>query len=122
MRFLRSTRKCHFRWLLYLKKKYYNKKRKQQLEDKGYTFIDINEFNKLRHIEDCEGFQWDKSKTTNSIHLQNNKILTKTQRISTSKKRTSSRNKRILHETMCNDDTRNTQKHKKRRLSNIHSE
>lgn len=81
MKFLRSTRKCHFRWLMYLKKKQYNKKRLHQLEDAGYTFINISNFKRIRNIEQFEDFKWDVSKKAETIHLENEKILTKTQRI-----------------------------------------
>ena len=43
---------------------HYNKKRKKQIEKKGYKFISIDEFEKLRHLDDHEGFKWDVNLTT----------------------------------------------------------
>ena len=70
MKFLLHTNKNHFRWLLYLKKKYYNEKRKRQLEQKGYEFINIENFSKLRNLEDFENFSWNKNQTTSQIHTK----------------------------------------------------
>ena len=90
MKFLLHTNKNHFRWLLYLKKKYYNQKRKKQIEDKGYKFINIEEFEKLRNLEEMNNFSWDKTRTTTQIHTKNNEILSNTIR----KRRRSPRKRR----------------------------
>lgn len=89
MKFLLHTNKNHFRWLLYLKKKYYNEKRKKQIEEKGYEFIDIDNFRKLRNLKDFETFSWDKTKTTTQIHTKNNEILSTTIRIRKSNRKRS---------------------------------
>ena len=57
---------------------HYNKKRKKQIEKKGYKFISIDEFEKLRHLDDHEGFKWDVNRKTGTIYKNNNKILKKT--------------------------------------------
>ena len=89
MKFLLHTNKHHFRWLLYLKKKYYNEKRKRQLEQKGYEFIGIENFRKLRNFEDFENFAWNKNQTTTQIHTKNNEILSTTIRIRRSNRKRS---------------------------------
>ena len=76
--------------LLYLKKKYYNQKRKKQLENEGYEFINIEEFEKLRNLQEFNNFSWDKNRTTTQIHTKNNEILSTTIR----KRRRSSRQRR----------------------------
>ena len=78
MRFLRSSTKNHFRWLFHLKINHYNKKRKKQIEKKGYEFISIDEFEKLRNLDDHEDFKWDKTRKTSTIYLNNTIQLKKT--------------------------------------------
>ena len=78
MVFLRSTTKSHFRWLFKLKMDHYNKKRKKQIEKKGYKFIHIDNFEKLRNFDEHEGFKWDKNRKTNTIYKNNQQILKKT--------------------------------------------
>ena len=80
MKFLLHTSKCHFRWLLYLKKKFYNEKRKKQLEGNGYEFIHIDNFRKLRNFDDQENFKWDKNKKTKTMYEKNEEILQRTKR------------------------------------------
>lgn len=80
MKFLLHTSKTHFRWLLYLKKKYYNEKRKKQLEKNNYEFVDINEFKKLRNFDEFNNFKWNKNHTTDQICTKNNEILSITER------------------------------------------
>lgn len=117
MKFLLHTSKNHFRWLLWLKKKYYNQKRKRQLEEKGYKFINIEEFEKLRNLEDANNFSWDKNKTTEQIHTKNNEILS----ITTRKRRRSPRKRRkrtyseIENESL--NELKETNKNKRRRIN-----
>ena len=81
MKFLLHTSKNHFRWLFHLKRDHYNLRRKKQLENKGYEFIHIEKFEKLRKFNDYINFKWDKDYNVNTIHKNNNKPLNKTIRL-----------------------------------------
>ena len=94
MKFLLNTNKCHFRWLLHLKKQHYNDKRKRQLEDNGYKFIDITEFTKLRNIDDYHNFGWDRTRKTNEIYQKNNDELDCTGKLNKTNKRKRNKRKR----------------------------
>ena len=71
MRFMKRASSRTFKWLLFLKRRLINKNRKQTLIKKGYEFVDIQEFTKLRNMIDstiiCE---WDENFTLDSIAQQ----------------------------------------------------
>ena len=81
MTFLRSTKKYHFRWILYLKRKWHNNRRKQQLISKKYKFVDIEKFQKLRNYDWNKQFVWDTTQTTEDISRHNNEMLSVTKQI-----------------------------------------
>lgn len=105
--FLGDLGKSSFRWLMYLKANYHNEKRKRDLESQGYTFIDINNFNKLRELNEnvVDNFEWDKEYDLHQYHQQNKQILKTTK--PTRKRRFSQ---------MSNDDSSSFHKVKRRRM------
>ena len=56
----------------------HNRRRKQKLISKGYKFVDIERFDKLRNYDWNKQFAWNKTQTTEEISKCNNEILTVT--------------------------------------------
>ena len=124
MTFLRSTNKYHFRWILYLKRKWHNNRRKQKLISKNYKFIDVKRFKKLRNFDWNKQFVWDKTQTTEHISQNNNEILTVTKQITNNdtnrpnkrkKLISSSPNYNLTNQNHNNDNSNNHSPSKKRR-------